>query len=76
MWALAEYVARVEREQWRLKFGTDFTGFHEGRRVRFTWREVTVGHVCRAAYPFGDHAECIRMVAMRWVWLRSAAAER
>ena len=71
MWALALAVQRAERAEWRRKFGTEFTGLHEGRPVRYTWREVTVGHVCVGDDPFGLHLHCQRLVGMRWVWLRT-----
>mgnify|MGYP001584749835 CR=1 len=72
MWLLAELHRRAEREQWRKKFGTEFTGLHDGRRVRYTWRECVVGHVCRGLMESG-HSECIEMVEWRWVWLRCKA---
>lgn len=70
MWALAEHVERIQRQEWRKKFGTEYDGWHEGKRVRFAWHEYTSGHVCRGDM-YGGHSECIRIVSMGWVWLRS-----
>ena len=74
MWALADMVKHYERERWRKQFGTEFTGFSEGRPVRLTWRERTVGHVCVGNDPFGLHLECQKIVRLDWVWLRSKPA--
>lgn len=69
MWALAEHVARIERQQWRKKFATEFTGWHEGRRIQFAWHERVVGHICcDGAEGFG-HLRCQQLVRMDWVWL-------
>lgn len=70
MWALADLRDHAEREQWRKKFGTEFTGMHEGRPVRYTWHEVTIGHICRGDFFRDGHSECARIVDMRWCWLR------
>ena len=70
MWALAAQFERWQRAEWRRKFGTEFTGMHEGRPVRLTWREVTVGHVCVGVEENGGHLKCLQLVDMRWVWLR------
>ena len=70
MWALAEHVQRIERQEWQKKFGGSFfTGYHEGRRVRFAWHWVVTGHVC-VGEPYVDgHTRCIELGGMRWVWL-------
>lgn len=70
MWGLALWHEREQLRAWREKFGSEYTGYHEGRRIRLVWGERTVGHVC-----FGDterygHLKCQRMVVSDWVWLR------
>ena len=72
MQALAVLVKRTEREQWRKKFGPEFTGMQEGRPVAFAWHERTVGHVCVGGAEFDGHLHCMRMVQPAWVWLRKA----
>ena len=71
MWAMAEHVERIQRQEWRKKFGTEYDGLHEGKPVRFAWLEATVGHICRGDFFRTGHSECARIVEMRWVWLRS-----
>lgn len=73
MWALADLRDHAERSEWWRKFGTEFTGFHEGRPVRYTWREIVTGHVCVGAGGVDGHLQCIRLYSMRWCWLRSKA---
>jgi hypothetical protein len=51
--------------------GSEFTGYHEGRRVRLTWHERTVGHICLGADPYGLHLECRSIVEQAWVFVRS-----
>ncbi len=70
MWALAEHVRRIERQEWQKKFGTEFTGYHEGRRIRFTWHERVVGHICCGDPYLDGHLRCRQIVQMDWVWLR------
>lgn len=71
MWALAEHVRRIERQEWQKKFGGSFfTGYHEGRRVRFAWHERVVGHVCMGDIEQYGHLKCQQLVQMDWVWLR------
>ena len=71
MWAVvADYVAFVERREWKKKFGTEFTGQYEGRPIRFAWHERVVGHICVGADPFGLHLKCHKIVTMDGVWLR------
>ena len=69
MWALAEHVRRIERQEWRKKFGTEFTGLHEGRPVRFAWHWRVTGHVCLGDLEMG-HGQCIEMGQMEWLWLK------
>lgn len=71
MWALAELVERVERSAWKRKFGTEFTGFHEGKPVRFAWHFLTVGHICMGDVERYGHLRCERLVIPGWCWLRS-----
>lgn len=73
MFVLSEYVRQAERVMWKRKFGTDFTGWHEGRRIQYTWREHTVGHICFGDIEQYGHLKCQRIVAMGWVWLRLKA---
>lgn len=56
---------------WKRRFGTEFTGFHEGMPVRYTWREVTIGHICRGAGGVDGHLKCLRIVVPGWCWLRT-----
>ncbi len=70
MLGAADALRYWERVRWRRLMGSDFTGYHEGRRVRLTWHERTVGHICRGAIE-SDHGECIRMVELAWVFVRS-----
>jgi hypothetical protein len=73
MLGVAETFLHWERERWLKLMGSEFTGYHEGRRVRLMWHERTVGHICRGADPYGQHLECIRMVEQAWVFVRSKA---
>lgn len=74
MLTLAEYFVRFRDAQWRRKFGTEFSGFHEGRPISFQWREVTVGHVCVGGDPM-LHLKCHRLVQTKWCFVRGKAAE-
>lgn len=76
MWALAEHVARIERQQWRRHFGTAFTGMHEGRPVRFRWHEQVTGHVCMGNIEDYGHLHCMQLVTMRWVFVRAKAESK
>ncbi len=70
MLGAADALRYWERERWRQLMGSDFTGFHEGRRVRLTWHERVVGHICRGHLEIG-HGECLQLVEQAWVFVRS-----
>jgi hypothetical protein len=75
MWALAEHVERIQRQEWRKKFGTEYDGFHEGKPVRFAWHERVVGHVCFGDIERYGHLRCQKLTVLDWVWLRSKPQE-
>ncbi len=75
MWALAEHVRRIERQEWQEKFGREFTGELEGRRIRFAWHWRVMGHVCRGDLQSG-HGQCIQLGQMAWCWVQSPKGER
>lgn len=72
MLQLADHFRRVEAAQWKKRFGTEFTGEHEGRPVHYAWLERVTGHVCTGADPF-NHLECLRITQWQWCWLRGKA---
>lgn len=73
MMGLADWFKRKEAAAWRKRFGTEFTGMHEGRPVHWEWRERVVGHICMGADPYDDgHLHCRKLVQMQWCWVRKA----
>lgn len=73
MWAMAELVRREERRRWQKLMGTEFTGMHDGRRVRLRWHERTIGHICFGDVARYGHLHCQRISIPGWVFVREKA---